>query len=1571
MGHTGNELFDFNEASSEDKDGFRIASININGLVSSYSTQDKLHQWIEANRIDIICIQEWYLHNNDNRPDFPAAKFSGYTLAKTNDKTAVLYKNSLSVFPHKSIGSQKHGQSTTWISVYSEKKVIHVCSYYQSPAPQHEQYFDQNLQRVLDEQKAVFKLNNKRFDIQHAIFLGDFNAKSIQWTNKDNKKGDILVDWIGSNHFTCINDGSPTHINKSTSSQSAIDLAIISDNTLPLIKSWEVDNEPFRNGYSDHYYIKLKINFDAVDDDIIYKITYKFNEGQIEDYEKLLAKYLPCWHDYLELYWEDPDNLDDIVEYFQIIIKFAASKTFGVKKYCKNSKFWLNKKCKELIRHRRILKRKLFRLKKKKRNSGIAIQWRKHINHITNKLRYHKKQALFQYQHCIEKDIEQAAIGDSHVFYRLYNQATKPENGNITPLKDKEGNIIATTKEEKAKILHAHFNRKIKENEYNEEHTNNHKYVSNRVKNYSNNNNNEKSIINRPFTEQECMNSISNSKVNTAMGFDLIHQKLIYYGRNIIVPYLTQLWNLSFITHQRSPRCWKYADINPIPKPGRDTSIPKNNRPISLLPVLARQLEKALSNRLISYCIKNNLIHDWNCAFQPNKSTEDILICLSENILKSMELNSATEISFKDLQSAYDSVWHDGLIYKLKEFYNVDGNFLAWVRSYLGSRFNRVILNGHKTKWVQHDLGLPQGGPMSPILWTLYVNDFKLRHPLKNKLVAFADDMSMFSIATNLNHMSSIYLQQEIDHFYNWTLDWKLVINSVKCNSISLTNLNNFRARVYNINKDVMDCVHAPSNAPDLCIHNKLCKKAYPELKQDNNNQLVSKENITIPSAWQLKSNDVNLDKLDLGVRILGLFFDPRLDWKYHTNTVIKKSKYKLHQLRKITYCKDYNLSPKCVWKLYISTIRPMIEYGFCVYSKPGIFDKLESIQMEAMRIALRLRRPTPSYMLYELLDAKPIRKRVEEMQCKLWNHCIRADESNLKQYNFHNWINFLVSNDKCNFINFGKINNKKSNKRKKKKPVANNALYDFGTINNHNGKDEIDSDEIPSSETDESSEDVTESINPHMDKILNDLEKIANNSNNIKVSHKPNTRSGRYNTSDIINVDSKKYYKRSPMSMAYSTVRNLTPKQHQIKLLFKKQCFRAPLVYYVPFPHVFKTLSYKQCEEEREHWTQIEHALNLDVYTDGSCMPNPGPGGFACVFPSEMSLNCNEFVKHHTTINYCELKAIELCLIKIIESNIKINDFNTLSIFCDSQFVINLFKSQGYTRYMYYYQILQNIFSLIYQLKLKHKFSITFIKVSSHSGNEYNDRVDNFAKTAARRAIQYFKENEIDRYNDGEMPSLVSNSFYFSDIKQKYDKERIQLFRKLKDDMIHKRERFNQFDNKYFNCDNLFLKAMWQYDDDSILYNCGKYFKQDYRKLNKIEAEVLTKLRTEQCNLNNYEARYFDGKSNECPLCQVNETVQHYLIDCRCFRKQRRQLFIKLKNIDPFFGIRNNLTAINILFPFRWQSHPIVDKTGNKQIKVDNYELLKKNTDKRYEIYKQLLKFVLETKRFDSKHGI
>ena len=149
----------------------------------------------------------------------------------------------------------------------------------------------------------------------------------------------------------------------------------------------------------------------------------------------------------------------------------------------------MNGKCKYVIKQRRKLRKKLTRIKKRKSGRSVkrAIQLRKHINYLTKKLRTAKKDALMRYQTCIEQEIREAAIGDTQTFYKLYNQATKNVSSNITPLKDSNGSIISTTREEKAQMLHLHFNRKVKENDYLEENIDHHDHVSAKVDSYINN----------------------------------------------------------------------------------------------------------------------------------------------------------------------------------------------------------------------------------------------------------------------------------------------------------------------------------------------------------------------------------------------------------------------------------------------------------------------------------------------------------------------------------------------------------------------------------------------------------------------------------------------------------------------------------------------------------------------------------------------------------------------------------------------------------------------------------------------------------------------------------------------------------------------------------------------------------------------------------------------------------------------------------------------------------------------------------------------------------------------------
>ena len=115
------------------------------------------------------------------------------------------------------------------------------------------------------------------------------------------------------------------------------------------------------------------------------------------------------------------------------------------------------------------------------------------------------------------------------------------------------------------------------------------------------------------------------------------------------------------------------------------------------------------------------------------------------------------------------------------------GNIVHYIKSYLEDRRNRVTLDEYQTSWVLHSAGLPQGGPMMPILWTMYLNDYKVDDPYYIKLVAFADDLTMYTLPQrNINGMQVKKLQNEINLFFCWTLRWKLVVNASKCNTLTI-----------------------------------------------------------------------------------------------------------------------------------------------------------------------------------------------------------------------------------------------------------------------------------------------------------------------------------------------------------------------------------------------------------------------------------------------------------------------------------------------------------------------------------------------------------------------------------------------------------------------------------------------------------------------------------------------------------------------------------------------------------------------------------------------------------------
>ena len=97
---------------------------------------------------------------------------------------------------------------------------------------------------------------------------------------------------------------------------------------------------------------------------------------------------------------------------------------------------------------------------------------------------------------------------------------------------------------------------------------------------------------------------------------------------------------------------------------------------------------------------------------------------------------------FLDISKAFDRVWHDGLIFKLKS-YGISGSLLLLIQSFLEGRSQRVVIDGQSSEWTGISAGVPQGLILCPLFFLIYIND--LPNGLVSKIKIFTDNSSLFS----------------------------------------------------------------------------------------------------------------------------------------------------------------------------------------------------------------------------------------------------------------------------------------------------------------------------------------------------------------------------------------------------------------------------------------------------------------------------------------------------------------------------------------------------------------------------------------------------------------------------------------------------------------------------------------------------------------------------------------------------------------------------------------------------------------------------------------------------------
>ncbi|GBN75635.1 RNA-directed DNA polymerase from mobile element jockey [Araneus ventricosus] len=277
----------------------------------------------------------------------------------------------------------------------------------------------------------------------------------------------------------------------------------------------------------------------------------------------------------------------------------------------------------------------------------------------------------------------------------------------------------------------------------------------------------------------EVIKVIKNSNIKKACGLGCITNKIIKNLPCTMIFEFTEIINNIF-KFNYFPKAWKTAVVVPILKPGKGPTQLENYRPISLISTLSKLTENFILDKLNEHLAENKILFPEQFGFRKSLTTTHQLLRVVEYITSGFEKGECTGTVFLDVQKAFDRVWIQGLIHKLIR-YKTTPHILQLLNSYLEKRKFAVKIDNSISEAKIMRAGIPQGGKISPVLYSLYVNDIPKTH--KTLLCMYADDTAI--LAKKKNHKyTAAALNQYLVKLDDWFLKWKIALNVNKTEAV-------------------------------------------------------------------------------------------------------------------------------------------------------------------------------------------------------------------------------------------------------------------------------------------------------------------------------------------------------------------------------------------------------------------------------------------------------------------------------------------------------------------------------------------------------------------------------------------------------------------------------------------------------------------------------------------------------------------------------------------------------------------------------------------------------------------